>query len=86
MKKGKTVKLNGYRSFKSQFGTIDATNLKSIFLNIQTWVEPKEEVENWNRVILNMTRNVKHSVLENINKQTIVLRIILNFYSFNFLV
>jgi hypothetical protein len=70
MKKGKTVKLNGYRSFKSQFGTIDATNLKSIFLNIQTWVEPKEEVENWNRVILNMTRNVKHSVLENINKQT----------------
>ena len=46
MKKGKTVKLNGYRSFKSQFGTIDATNLKSIFLNIQTWVEPKEDVEN----------------------------------------
>jgi hypothetical protein len=39
-------------------------------LNIQTWVEPKEDIENWNRVVLNMTRSVKHSILENINKQT----------------
>jgi hypothetical protein len=69
MKKGKTVKLSGYRSFKSHYGTIDSTNLKSIFLNIQTWVEPKDEVENWNRVVLNMTRSVKHTVLENINKE-----------------
>lgn len=69
MKKGKTIKLNGYRSFKSHFGTIDSTNLKSIFINIQTWAEPKDEVENWNRVILNMTRSVKHSVLENLNKE-----------------
>lgn len=69
MKKGKTVKLNGYRTFKSHFGTIDSTNLKSIFINIQTWVEPKEESDNWNRVVLNMTRSVKHSILDNINKQ-----------------
>jgi hypothetical protein len=69
MKKGKTTKLTGYKSFKSHYGTIDSTNLKSIFLNIQTWVEPKDEVENWNRVVLNMTRSVKHTVLENINKE-----------------
>jgi hypothetical protein len=69
MKKGKTVKLNGYRTFKSHFGTIDSANLKSIFVNIQTWVEPKEESDNWNRVVLNMTRSVKHSILDNINKQ-----------------
>ena len=69
MKKGKTTKLSGYRTFKSHFGTIDSNNLKSIFINIQSWVEPKEEVENWNRVVLNMTRSIKHTVLENINKQ-----------------
>jgi len=69
MKKGKTTKLVGYKSFKSHYGTIDSTNLKSIFINIQTWVEPKDEVENWNRVVLNMTRSVKHTVLENINKE-----------------
>ena len=45
MKKGKTNKLTGFRTFKSQYGTIDSTNLKSIYLNIQTWVEPKQEPE-----------------------------------------
>ena len=69
MKKGKTTKLTGYKSFKSHYGTIDSTNLKSIFINIQTWVEPKDEVENWNRVVLNMSRSVKHTMLENINKE-----------------
>lgn len=68
MKKGKTCKINGFRTFKSLYGTIDSQSLKSIYLNLQTWVEPKEEVENWNRVVLNMTRAVKHTVLENINK------------------
>ena len=69
MKKGKTIKLSGYRTFKSHYGTIDSTNLKSIFINIQSWVEPKDDIENWNRVVLNMTRSVKHTVLENINKE-----------------
>jgi hypothetical protein len=69
MKKGKTTKLSGYRTFKSHYGTIDAQNLKSIYINIQTWVEPKDEPENWNRVVLNMSRSVKHCVLEHINKE-----------------
>ena len=69
MKKGKTNKLSGFRTFKSQYGTIDSTNLKSIYLNIQTWVEPKKEVENWSRVVLNMSRSVKHSVYENLNRE-----------------
>ena len=69
MKKGKTCKINGFRTFKSQYGTIDSQTLKSIYLNLQTWVEPKDEIENWNRVVLNMTRNVKHSVYENLNKE-----------------
>ena len=68
MKKGKTCKIGGFRNFKSQYGTIDSQNLKSIYLNIQTWVEPKEEVENWNRVVLNMSRSVKHSVYNNMDK------------------
>ena len=68
MKKGKTCKINGFRTFKSQYGTIDSQNLKSIYLNLQTWVEPKDEMENWTRVVLNMTRNVKHSVFENLDK------------------
>ena len=69
MKKGKTAKINGFRTFKSHYGTIDSQNLKSIYLNLQTWVEPKEDIENWNRVVSNMSRSVKHSVYTNINKE-----------------
>ena len=68
MKKGKTCKINGFRTFKSQYGTIDSQNLKSIYLNLQTWAEPIEEMDNWSRIVLNMTRNVKHSVFENLDK------------------
>jgi hypothetical protein len=68
MKKGKTAKLTGFRTSKVHYGTVDSKEFKSLYLNIQTWVEPKTEVENWTRVVLNLTRAVKHSIYENIEK------------------
>lgn len=69
MKKGKTVKLNGFRNSKVSYGTVDSKDLKSLYLNIQTWVEPKEYQHNWDRVVLNMNRAIKHSVYNNLNKE-----------------
>ena len=51
MKKGKSVKLNLYNPIKSSYGTVDSKNLKSIYINIQSWVTPKFEHDNWNRVV-----------------------------------
>lgn len=68
MKKGKTAKLTGFRTSKVHYGTVDSKEFKSLYLNIQTWVEPKTEVENWTRVVLNLTRAVKHSIYQNIEK------------------
>lgn len=62
MKKGKTEKLNGFKSSKVHYGTVDSKDFKSIYLNIQTWVEPKKESYNWNRVVSNMSREIKHSI------------------------
>ena len=67
MKKGKTAKISGIKSAKMVYGTVDSMELKSLYLNIQTWVEPKTEEENWNRVVLNMSRSIKHSVLETLD-------------------
>jgi len=69
MKKGKTSKINGFRTSKVSYGTVDSKEFKSLYLNVQTWVEPKKESENWTRVVLNMNRSVKHSVFNNINKE-----------------
>lgn len=68
MKKGKSVRLNLFNSIKTSYGTVDSKNLKSIYINIQSWVTPKEETENWNRIVCNLSREIKHSVYESINR------------------
>ncbi len=77
MNKGKSVKMNLSNLFKSTYGTVDSKNLKSLYINIQSWVSPKEELDNWNRVVGNLSRELKHTVFESIpthifNKNSIV--------------
>ena len=68
MKKGKTSKLNGFKSVKVLYGTVDSRQIKSMYINIQTWVTPKLDwITNWQRVVLNLSRSIKHTVLENLD-------------------
>ena len=67
MKKGKSVKLNLYNPIKSVYGTVDSKNLKSVYINIQSWVTPKKEYDNWNRIVSNLGREIKHSVFNSID-------------------
>ena len=69
MKKGKTSLLRGFKTAKIVYGTVDSINLKSLYLNIQTWVEPIYECDNWTRTVLNLSRSIKHSIYESINKK-----------------
>ncbi len=68
MKKGKTSKIQGFKIAKVVYGTVDSFELKSIYLNVQTWVEPIIEVENWNRVVLNLSRAIKHTIFNSLDK------------------
>jgi len=68
MKKGKTSQIQGFKTAKVIYGTVDSVNFKSLYLNIQTWVEPKINSENWNRIVLNLSRFIKHSVLDSLDK------------------
>jgi len=68
MKKGKTTKINGFRTSKVHYGTVDSKEFKSLYLNLQTWAEPKDDYENWNRIVLNMNRSVKHSIFDTLDK------------------
>ncbi len=67
MKKGKSVKLKLFNPIKSSYGTVDSKNLKSLYINIQSWVTPKFENDNWIRVVGNLSREIKHSVFYSIN-------------------
>ncbi|MDA9279974.1 hypothetical protein N9P74_00275 [bacterium] len=66
MKKGKTAKIPGYKRAKVMYGTVDSVELKSLYLSLHTWVDPKDDNDNWERVVLNMSRSIKHLVLETI--------------------
>lgn len=68
MKKGKTAKINGFRTSKVIYGTVDSKEFKSLYLNLQTWVEPKDDYENWTRITQNMCRSIKHSVYDNADR------------------
>lgn len=59
MKKGKSVKLNLFTPIKTSYGTVDSKNLKSVFLNIQSWVSPKRTHDNWNRVVSSLSRDLR---------------------------
>ena len=67
MKKGKSVKINLYTPIKTVYGTVDSKNLKSLYINMQSWVTPKFDHDNWNRVVCNLSRDIKHSVFNSIN-------------------
>ena len=67
MKKGKSVKLNLFSPIKSVYGTVDSKNLKSLYINIQSWVSPKFNHNNWNRVVCNLNREIIHSVFNSID-------------------
>lgn len=69
MKKGKTSKIQGFKDTKVIYGTVDSINFKSLYLNIQTWVEPITSSENWQRIVLNLSREIKHTIYEHLNKK-----------------
>ena len=70
MKKGKTSKLNIFDDAKCSYGTVDSKNLKSIYIVLQTWIEPLTLNENWNRLVGEIKRQIQHTLLEVVDTQT----------------
>lgn len=69
MKKGKTSRIIGVKNAKVIYGTVNSVEFKSLYLNIQTWVQPINHELNWNRIVLNFSREIKHSILEKLDKK-----------------
>ena len=67
MKKGKSCVMKGYKQIKCSYGTVDSKSLKSIYLNIQSWVEPKGLEMDWMRPVSIFNKNIKTVLSEIIN-------------------
>ena len=64
MKKGKTSKLNVFDDAKCHYGTVDSKELKSIYIVLQTWVEPITDEDNWTKITGLIKRQIQHTLLE----------------------
>ena len=73
MKKGKSCVIKGYKQIKCSYGTVDSKNLKSIYLNIQSWVEPKGLEMDWSRPVSILNKNIKTTLGDMINKDLFIL-------------
>lgn len=59
MKKGKSCVMKGYKNFKTSYGTVDSKKLKSIYINLQSWVDPKIYSEDWVKQISYFSKIIK---------------------------
>lgn len=69
MKKGKNEKLNGHKNFKINYGTTDFKNLKSVYLNLQTWAEPKKEIQSPQKSVNTLIRQIKYTISDYLNSE-----------------
>ncbi len=64
MKKGKTSKLNIFDDAKSYYGTVDSKEMKSIYIVLQTWIQPSDDYDNWEKITGHIKRQIQHTLLE----------------------
>lgn len=68
MKTGKYIALGEYNNVKIGYGTVDFKNLKTIYLKLNSWVEPNTENDDFNLIINKTRRNIK-DIIYNLNSE-----------------
>lgn len=63
---GKEKKLFTDERFRVKYGTIDAVKLNAVYLNIESWVQPKEN-DNYESYIRIMRRDIIVKIKDNID-------------------
>jgi hypothetical protein len=64
MKTGKQFKLNLNPNFRTYYGSVDYKNPKSIYINISSWFSPLSEDDNWTRVVGQLKREIKYTIID----------------------
>lgn len=59
MKTGKYINLNCYKNVKIGYGTVDYKNLKTIYIKLNSWLQPKIEIKELNTLLSEVKRKIK---------------------------
>lgn len=64
MKTGKYIPLGTYNNVKNGYGTVDYKNLKTIYLKLNSWVQPNNDTEDFNDLIFKSRRDIKKLIYD----------------------
>lgn len=67
MKIGKYIPLGEYNNVKIGYGTVDFKNLKTIYLTLNSWVQPLNDVDDFDKLISISRRSIKELIYNNKN-------------------
>jgi hypothetical protein len=62
MKNGKYIPLGTYQDVKIGYGTVDYKNLKTIYLKLNSWLQPDNETDDFDHTILKSRRKIKEII------------------------
>jgi len=62
MKTGKYIPLGTYNEVKIGYGTVDFKNLKTIYLKLNSWLQPENENEDFDFTIHKTRRKIKELI------------------------
>ena len=62
MKLGCYIPLGDYKNVKVGYGTIDHKNLKTIYLSLNSWLEPNETCEDYDAILRTSKNKIKRLV------------------------
>ena len=61
-KQGREVKTEISDVFRTSYGTVDASTMKSIYLNLSSWIEPLYDNDNWEKTITKFKYNIDNLI------------------------
>lgn len=64
MKKGKFIKLGVHNNVKIGYGTVDYKNLKTIYIQLNSWTQPNNDDCDFDRVISQTRRKIKQIIYD----------------------
>lgn len=59
MKTGKFITLGYYGNVKIGYGTVNHKNLKTIYIKLNSWVEPEDDEDEFNDILSKTKRKIK---------------------------
>jgi len=70
MKTGKELKIDSFKNYNVVVGSVNNKIPKAIFINISSWVEPKDNDDdlNYTRIIKELHKKIKQTIYNHLDK------------------